>query len=58
MTQTMKKYADVVRAYLNGAEVQVRHYGEISWRDEDNPDFSDKYCEEYRVKPNDQQQEE
>lgn len=56
MTQTMKKYADVVRAYLDGAEVQVRYCVAGDWLDEESPDFSDTYCEDYRVKPNDEQQ--
>lgn len=50
MTATMKKYADVVRAYLDGAEVQCRYIGdEGKWLDILEPKW-DEYTE-YRIKP-------
>lgn len=50
MTVTMKKYADVVRAYLDGAEVQVASalYPD-TWNDCKDPTWVD-HCL-YRIKP-------
>lgn len=50
MTATMKKYADVVRAYLDGAEVQYRLYG-AEWHDVVTPFFDGMSHIEYRIKP-------
>ena len=49
MTATMKKYADVVRAYLDGAEVQVRGYEGRPWLDVSEPKWD--LDVEYRIKP-------
>ena len=51
MTQVMKKYADVVRAYLDGAEVQCRFLcnDESEWLDVIDPTWGEHY--EYRIKP-------
>ncbi len=49
MTMTMKKYADVVRAYLDGAEVQAKiGRGKQNWEDIKEPSFIEGY--EYRIK--------
>ena len=49
MTATMKKYADVVRAYLDGKPIQTRVEGTVDWTDVEEPAwFSGK---EYRIKP-------
>ena len=49
MTATMKKYADVVRAYLDGKPIQTRVEGTTDWTDVEEPAwFSGK---EYRIKP-------
>lgn len=54
MTATMKKYADVVRAYLDGADVQLRpvrahpNFPHV-WEDTSNPHWNCGY--EYRIKP-------
>lgn len=52
MTATMKKYADVVRAYLDGAEVQARWVGSNSpesWTNNPEPTWRSDF--EYRIKP-------
>ena len=50
MTATMKKYADVVRAYLDGAEVQCRYIGDKGkWLDILKPKWEEHT--EYRIKP-------
>lgn len=50
MTATMKKYADVVRAYLDGAEVQCRLIRDKGkWLDISEPKWDENT--EYRIKP-------
>ena len=46
----MKKYADVVRAYLDGAEVQVRSCEDRPWLDVTEPTWCNVDVE-YRIKP-------
>jgi hypothetical protein len=44
------KHAEVIKAWADGAEIQVRGSGEPAiWRDNPEPRFLD--CLEYRVKP-------
>jgi len=49
LTATMKKYADVVRAYLDGAEVQMCHPGMQIWYDDPEPTWDSGFM--YRIKP-------
>jgi len=43
------KQYDLIVAWANGAKIQVKPHGEISWRDRSNPSW-DEDCD-YRIKP-------
>jgi len=42
-------HAELIKAWADGAEIQVKPHGEVSWRDRSNPSW-DEDCD-YRIKP-------
>ena len=43
------KHYDLIVAWANGAKIQVKPHGEVSWRDRSNPSWAED-CD-YRIKP-------
>lgn len=43
------KHAEVIKAWADGAQIQIRNYGTGEWTDWDSPTWSDG--DDYRIKP-------
>jgi hypothetical protein len=49
VTKKPRKYAELIKAWADGAEIQVRPSSFGNWADCENPYWADHY--EYRIKP-------
>jgi hypothetical protein len=45
------KWANEIKAWADGAEIERRRYGDKDWENCENPNWLNPYSHEFRIKP-------